>query len=245
MASIVFPLPDHDFDVTECAVPWKLLTDAGHDVVFATENGAAPEADPLLISGVVFGQLGADPEPLAFYREMIESDACKTPIRWADIDVDVADALWLTGGHAPGMKQYLEAEVLREKVRAFFDAEKPVAAICHGVLVLARTLGSDGRPVLSGHRTTCLPKYMERIAYYATAWKVGRYFRTYPAYVEDEVRGALGDEGAFERGPTHLFSRGTRDDDHAAFVVEDDQLLTARWPGDAYLLAKRLLARLD
>ncbi len=37
---------------------------------------------------------------------------------------------------------------------------------------------------------------------------------------------------------------GTRDDDAAAFVVEDGRYLSARWPGDAYLIAKRLLARL-
>lgn len=31
MASILFPLPDHDFDVTEVAVPWRLLRDPGHE----------------------------------------------------------------------------------------------------------------------------------------------------------------------------------------------------------------------
>ena len=40
MARVWIPLPDRDFDVTEVAVPWKLLRDAGHDVVFATEHGA-------------------------------------------------------------------------------------------------------------------------------------------------------------------------------------------------------------
>jgi len=29
------PLPDRDFDVTEVAVPWRLLRDAGHDVAFS------------------------------------------------------------------------------------------------------------------------------------------------------------------------------------------------------------------
>jgi len=57
--TILFPLPDRDFDVTEVAVPWKLLTRAGHRVIFATESGATPAADPLLLTGVVFGQLGA------------------------------------------------------------------------------------------------------------------------------------------------------------------------------------------
>ena len=46
MAKILLPLPDTDFDVTEVAVPWKLLVEAGHEVVFATEAGATPAADP-------------------------------------------------------------------------------------------------------------------------------------------------------------------------------------------------------
>jgi putative intracellular protease/amidase len=35
---VLIPLPDRDFDVTEVAVPWRLLRAAGHQVVFATEQ---------------------------------------------------------------------------------------------------------------------------------------------------------------------------------------------------------------
>ena len=98
--------------------------------------------------------------------------------------------------------------------------------------------------MLHGLRTTCLPKYMERSAYLATFWRRGRYYRTYPAYVEDEVRGALARPEDFARGPRELSKRGTRDDDTHAFVVEDGRYLSGRWPGDAYLIAKRLIAKL-
>jgi putative intracellular protease/amidase len=30
------PLPDRDFDVTEVAVPWRMLRDAGTEVVFVS-----------------------------------------------------------------------------------------------------------------------------------------------------------------------------------------------------------------
>ncbi|GLZ33801.1 hypothetical protein Lesp02_59890 [Lentzea sp. NBRC 105346] len=223
-------MPDRDFDVTEVAVPWRLLTDAGHDVVFATERGgSAPEADPLLLTGVLFGQLGAEPEPKEFYRQLTADPAYRSPLAWADLKPDEYDGLILPGGHAPGMRQYLGSSVLQEKVRAFWALERPVGAICHGVLVLARS------GVLAGRRTTCLPKYMERTAYYLTAWRRGRYYRTYPAYVEDEVV----ESGArFERGPTELTRRGTATDDSPAFVVRDGNYVSARWPGDAYLFAR-------
>lgn len=244
---VLVPLPDHDFDVTEVAVPWRLLTRAGHEVVFATERGTRPAADPLLLTGVLFGQLGAEPEPRAFYREMESAPEFEKPIAWDDIDPAGYDALLLGGGHAPGMRQYLGSTALQAKVLALWKTGRPVAAICHGVLVLARTIDpATGASVLLDKRTTCLPGYMERVAYYSTAWKLGRYYRTYPAYVEEEVRGALRDPARqFVRGPINLVTRGTEGDDRAAMVVEDGSYLSARWPGDAYLFTKRLLAKLS
>jgi putative intracellular protease/amidase len=235
---VLMPLPDRDFDVTEVAVPWKLLTEAGYRVVFATENGETPQADPRLLTGVIFGKLGAAPEAIAFYRELEQDAAFRAPLRWRDIEPGAFAGLFLAGGHAPGMKQYLGSELLREKIAAFWRLARPVAAICHGVLPLARA------GVLSGRRTTCLPRYMERSAYLLTFWKLGRYYRTYPAYVEEEVRGALGD-GEFVRGPRTLTHRGTRDDDAPAFVVEDGTYVSARWPGDSYLIAKKMIQNLE
>ncbi|MFD4877120.1 type 1 glutamine amidotransferase domain-containing protein [Streptomyces sp. NPDC058420] len=241
---VLMPVPDRDFDVTEVAVPWRVLTDAGHEVVFATERaGTRPAADPRLLTGVLFGQLGAEDEPKRFYQQLTQAPEFGNTVAWTDLDVTGFDGLLLPGGHAPGMRQYLGSPELGAKAGEFWKLGRPVGAICHGVLVLARTRDPDtGRSVLAGRRTTCLPKYMERTAYLTTAWRLGRYYRTYPAYVEDEVRAALDDPGTqFERGPKELTRRGTASDDTHAFVVQDGTCLSARWPGDAYLFARRYL----
>lgn len=237
---ILLPLPDRDFDTTEVAVPWRLLREAGHEVVFATERAnVTPACDPLLLSGVLFGQLGAEPEPKAFYREMLEERAFREPRAWGTVNVADFDALVLPGGHAPGMRQYLGSTALASKVVEFVKTGKPFGAICHGPLVLARAIDpATRRSVLFGRRTTCLPTYMERTAYWLTGWKLGRYYRTYPLYVEAEVRRA----GAqFVRGPIELTKRGTRTDDSPAFALVDGNYVSARWPGDAYLFTKKLL----
>ncbi|MFO0598202.1 MAG: type 1 glutamine amidotransferase domain-containing protein [Myxococcaceae bacterium] len=239
MKRVWIPLPDTDFDVTEVAVPWKLLRRAGHEVTFATETGkVVPAADPLLITGVLFGQLGAEPEPKQFYAELATSPEFQKPVSWKTLDPSAYDAMVLPGGHAPGMRQYLGSAELQEKVRQFVALDRPWAAICHGVLVAARA------GVLKGRKTTCLPAYMERTAYWLTAWKLGKYYRTYPAYVEEEVKAGLASPADFVRGPTHLMKRGTDADDSPAFVVEDGKYVSARWPGDAYRFARALISRL-
>ncbi|NLU73290.1 thiamine biosynthesis protein ThiJ [Streptomyces sp. HNM0575] len=244
---VLMPLPDRDFDVTEVAVPWRLLTDAGHQVTFATESaGTVPAADPRLLTGVLFGKLGAEDEAKEFYGQLRASAEFQATVAWADINPAAYDGLVLPGGHAPGMRQYLGSAVLRDKVARFWGLGRPVGAICHGVIVLARTRDAEsGRSVLADRETTCLPKYMERAAYLLTAWKLGRYYRTYPTYVEDEVKATLDVPGKqFRRGPRAGTARGTATDDGPAFVVEDRNYVSARWPGDAYLFSRRFLAAL-
>jgi putative intracellular protease/amidase len=243
---ILLPLPDRDFDTTEVAVPWHVLTRAGHQVVFATQRGAMAQCDPLLLSGVLFGQLGAEAEPVRLYATMQKSPEFFAPRVWSELNACDFDALLLPGGHAQGMRQYLEDVELQRLVAEMMQKKLPIAAICHGVIVLARAKSQvTGTSVLSGRHVTCLPQYMERIAYYLTAWKLGRYYRTYPAYVEQEVRAALGSAGRFERGPIHLLARGSDANDRAGFIVEDENLITARWPGDAWRLAKKLVRKLQ
>jgi putative intracellular protease/amidase len=245
---ILVPLPDRDFDVTEVSVPWQVLTRRGEEVTFATERGdVAPQADPRLLTGVIFGKLGAAPDALACYRAMEASKEFQSPIAWSAIDVARFDGMILPGGHAPGMKQYLEGEELRRKVLAFWRTGKPVAAICHGVIVLARAVDdATGKSVIAKSRTTCLPKYMEKLAWSLTFWKLGRYYRTYPQYVQEEVERALDDpKTQFQRGPTTLGARGSEDDDTNAFVVEDGRYVSARWPGDAWAFARAFARALD
>src|SRR2546425_13359606 len=117
---ILMPLPDLDFDTTEVAVPWRLLRDRGHQVVFATEHGGnLPACDPRLLTGVLFGRLGAEAEPIEFYEQLIETTEFRNPIAWNQIDPEGYDGLILPGGHAPGMRQYLASAALQDKVATF------------------------------------------------------------------------------------------------------------------------------
>lgn len=141
MASILIPLPSTDFDPTEAAVPWRILTTAGHTVSFATPDGAAGAADPLMVTGKGLGPLApllmADRHGRKAYALMTRSAEFQRPLRYDAVRSSDFDALLLPGGHAPGMKPYLESALLQGQVAQFFAANKPVAAICHGVLLAA------------------------------------------------------------------------------------------------------------
>jgi putative intracellular protease/amidase len=265
MARVLLPLPDCDSDPTEVAVTWQVLTGAGHEVVFATETGAPAAADEIMLTGrglILIGRfLGANADARAAYDALRRAPAFRTPRRWDELDAAAYDALFLPGGHrARGMRAYLESAVLQRLVVAFFAAAKPVGAICHGVLLAARSVDPQtGRSVLFGRRTTALTWQLER-----AAWQLGRivrfwdpsYYRTYvetpgePAgfmSVQAEVTRALAQPDDFRdvprdepnyRSKTSGLTRDTLADATPAFVVRDGSYCSGRWPGDAHTLAR-------
>jgi protease I len=245
MATVLVPLPHEGFDPTESGVPFRVLADRGHRIVFATPDGKPGSADPRMVSGEDLGILSpllrADANGRTAYDEMRRSDAFNRPIRYDEIRADEIDALLLPGGHAPGMRPYLESSVLQSLVVRMFERRRPVGAICHGVLLAARSRTLAGRSVLHGRRTTALTKPMELAAWALTRFYLGDYYRTYPTTVEDEVRAALASPEHFERGPPPL-RRDAPQRLSTGFTVRDDNYLSARWPGDAHSFASEFAA---
>ncbi len=248
MARILIPLPAQDYDPSEAAIPWKLLSARGHTLRFATPDGQPAQADPRMLDGNGLGiwraVLRADTTARDAHAAMVQSEAFRQPIRYADIDDGTVDALLLPGGHAPGMKVYLESPRLQTLVAAQFAADKPVAAICHGVLLAARSKRANGKSVLHGRCTTGLTKQQEMTAWLMTAAWLGSYYRTYPTPLQTEVQSLLARPQDFDVGPPPLM----RDDlDHLGrgFSLRDGHYLSARWPGDAHAFALALAQMLD
>ena len=284
MARVLFPIPRRDLDPTEVAISWTVLTALGHTVRFATPDGRPGEGDAIMLDGIGLDPwslvpglrrlrliglvLRANRDARRTYSEMIQDQAFQHPLRWDELTGGDFDALLLAGGHrARGMREYLESPVLQSLVARFFAADRPVAAICHGVLLAARSRDPTGRSVLHGRRTTALTWRQERtadaLAHVGRPWDRD-YYRTYleekdqpQGYmsVEQEVTRALRSPADFidvpgdapdHRRKTSGLHRDTPDDTRAAWVVVDRNYVSARWPGDAHLFAKtfgEMLAR--
>jgi putative intracellular protease/amidase len=283
MGTVLIPIPDRDFDPTEVAISWQVLRANGHRVVFATESGSPGEADDIMVTGrgldfwsaipvlgaiTILGRmLRANKDARRAYRDMWASQEYQHPSRWAETTLDGVDGLLLPGGHrARGMRSYIDSETLHRLVVDAFARGLKVAAICHGVLLAARSVDpTTGHSVLYGHRTTALTWALER-----TAWRLTRitrfwnadYYRTYteepgqPAgymSVQSEVTRALKNPADFcdvEHGSQHWrmktsgMLRDTTTDSRPAFVVDDGGYVSARWPGDTHTFAKVLSDKL-
>ena len=277
MARVLMPLPARDFDPSEAAVSWRVLVDAGHSVHFATPDGKPAVADDIMLTGQGLDPWGTIPllrnvpliglvlranrDARRAYAQMILDSNYAAPLRWDAVTPAGFDALLLPGGHrARGMRDYLESDILQHHVVNFFESAKPVAAICHGALLAARSISpATGRSVLYGYQTTALTWALEN-----SAWSLARitrfwdpdYYRTYLEQdgqpkgfmsVQQEVTRALARPEDFRDVPrddphyrrkTSGLARDTQDNSVPAFVVRDRNYVSARWPGDVHTFAK-------
>jgi protease I len=237
-AQVLMLLPDRDFDPTESSTPWRLLGAAGHVVTFATESGEAGVCDQRTLHGeelpLLAGSLRCRPENRSSYQAMERDPRFQQPMRWVDVDPQAFDALLLPGGHAPGMKPYLESSEVQRIIRAFFSREAPVGAVCHGVLAAARTRAAQGEhSVLHGLRTTGLTNFQEKVAIGLTRRALGDHYRTYPETVQDEVSALLASPSDFLTGGW-LPMMGSDAKPDVGFVVRDGHYVSARFPGDVH-----------
>lgn len=280
---ILIPLPSRDFDPSEAALAWQQLRRAGYRIGFATPDGEPAVPDPLMLSGEGLDPWGMLPvlrrvkllglllrargDARRACNEMQRDPDYLHPLPYSQLREQDFDGLMLPGGHwARGMREYLESASLQALVAAFFAADKPVAAVCHGVLLAARSRDVEGRSVLHGRKTTALTWKMEKTAwdltrFYGRWWDAG-YYRTYsespsePAghmSVQGEVQRLLAsptdfldvpsDAAEFRRKTSGLH-RDTPDDSRPSWVVCDGNYVSGRWPGDMHELMRRFIERL-
>ena len=191
---VLFPLPDRDFDTTEVAVPGRGSTKR------ATRSCSQPKAGP-----------GPDMRPAPAHRrpfrqarghfrgeDALLSDDTSSPSSAPNSLVrDRTSGLRRAraGGRTCTRHASSTSAVPRSGKRSPLtgrcrDRSGRSATACSCWPARGERTGEASYPTCA---TTCLPRYMERGAYWLTAWKLGHYYRTYPSYVEDEVRsGAFG-----------------------------------------------------
>ena len=243
---IVIPIPSYGFDPTEVAIPWKQLVLQNFEVIFATPNGQKAAVDSIMVNGKKLGfwkfVLRARKDAVQTYSELEQAKSFCNPLKYDDLRESDFDAILLPGGHDKGVIEYLESKSLQNLIVDFFNAKKTVAAICHGVVLVSRSIDPiTKKSVIYDYKTTSLLKSQELLAYNMTKKRLKDYYLTYPGLtVEDEVKSSLRDSTDYLQGKKPIL----RDNEKRlkrGFTVRDRNYLSARWPGDSYSFSKEFI----
>jgi putative intracellular protease/amidase len=158
VARILFVLTSHDqlgdtgrptgYHHNEAAHPWRVLTDAGHTVAFASpKGGAAP----------ITGEQPEDPIEQAFK----ESSGVEDTLRLSDVDPSDYDAVHLPGGHGT-MWDFADDPDLARLVADIYERGGAISAVCHGPAGLVNVKLADGEYLVAGKRISCFTDDEER-----------------------------------------------------------------------------------
>jgi putative intracellular protease/amidase len=137
------------FWAEELLAPYRLLTEAGHEIAFATPGGVSPVADA--------GSLG-DGDAAA----IADISGLTQPLVLADVDPAAYDAVYYPGGHGP-MQDLATDAASGALIAATLAGGRPLAAVCHGLAALLAARTIDGDPVVAGRRITSFTDEEERI----------------------------------------------------------------------------------
>jgi putative intracellular protease/amidase len=140
-----------------------------------------------------------------------------------DVDVNAFDALVVIGGEGP-MFQFRDHEDVKAAVAHFFEAERPTAALCHGVAALIDVKLSDGSYLVEGRTVTGFANVEEDFSDAAVGATV------MPYRVEDALR---------ERGANYIQAGLFK-----AFAVRDHNLITGQQQYSSEKVAKLVIEAL-
>src|SRR5215469_4178148 len=199
------------FWLEEFAAPYFTFLDAGATVTVASPNGGQPPLDP--VSDTPEGQIEwtrrfkADPAAQAVLANTR---------RLAEVRANDYDAVFYPGGHGP-MWDLAEDPVSIALIESFYNAGKPVAAVCHAPGVL-RHVTYMGAPIVKGKRVTGFTNGEEEAV---------QLTKVVPFLVEDELK-RLG--GLFEKVPNWQ-----------PHSIVDGRLITGQNPASSTGAAQALL----
>src|SRR4051794_1831722 len=198
----------------EFAMPYKAVTEAGHEVVVATPNGVIPNVDMMSLRPAMAGGEEGALELEAIIRS---AEVMRRPLKLSDVRLEDYDAVYLPGGHGPMADLAWDADVGR-LLTAQLASGNPLFIVCHAPAAMLATRIHGVSP-FKGYRVTCFTNEEEE--------EVGLASRA-TWLLETDLKEKVGVN----------FSRGEK---WKPYMVEDRNLVTGQNPHSAAVLGKRLL----
>jgi putative intracellular protease/amidase len=198
----------------EFAKPYKIISDAGHEVVVATPNGVTPNVDMMSLRPSMAGGVEGALELEAIIRS---AEVMRRPLKLSDVRLEDYDAVYLPGGHGPMSDLAFDADAGR-LLTGQLASGNPLFIVCHAPAAMLATRIHGVSP-FKGYRVTGFTNKEEEavgVAPMAT-W-----------LLETELREKVGVD----------FSSG---EIWKPYMVEDRNLVTGQNPASAAVVAKRML----
>jgi putative intracellular protease/amidase len=199
------------FWLEEFVAPYYTFLDAGAEVTVASPKGGEPPLDPK--SDTPEGQTELTER---FKKDKAAQRVLATTVKLADVKAADFDTVFYPGGHGP-MWDLVEDPDSIALIEDFYNAGKPVAAVCHAPGVF-RHVKIDGESIVKGKRVTGFTDSEEEAVHLT---------HVVPFLVEDELK-RLG--GLFEKV-----------DDWQSFAITDGRLVTGQNPASSRAGAQHLL----
>jgi putative intracellular protease/amidase len=202
------------FWLEELATPYYYFIDNGAEVTLASPKGGQPPIDPK--SSAPEGETENTKRFNSDTKAMTLLGKTKT---LSEIKFEEFDGVFYPGGHGP-MWDLAEDKNSIHLIENFYNAGKPVAAVCHAPAALLHA-EIDGVPLVKGKRVSGFTNGEEEGV---------KLTKVVPFLLEDELK-RLG--GNYEKG-----------NDWGSFSVVDDLLVTGQNPGSSKEVAEKFLSLL-
>jgi putative intracellular protease/amidase len=212
------PGTDHETGtwLEELAAPYFVLRDAGAKVTLASVSGGAGPIDPL--SETAAAQTA---ETCRFGTDSGARHALATTQPLARINPADFDAVFYCGGLGP-VFDLTDDPTSIALIEAMDSANKPIAAVCHGLAALRRPRRANGAALVAGRAVTAFSNSEELSVNGPDL---------VPWFVEDEMR--------------RLGGHYSRTADWSAHVVVDGNLITGQNPASSIGCAREVLNALQ
>jgi putative intracellular protease/amidase len=203
------------FWLEEGAAPYYVFKDAGATLTLASPKGGQPPVDPK--SDLPENQTAA---MTRFKQDPEAQEIFANTAKLKDMRAENFDAIFYPGGHGP-MWDLVDNPDSIALIESFYNAGKPVAAVCHAPAVLHRVM-IKGAPLVKGKRVTGFANSEEEAV---------QLTHVVPFLVEDELK-RLG--GLYEKAA-----------DWQSFALTDGRLITGQNPASSTAGAEALVKLLS
>lgn len=146
------------FHYEELTTPFYLFRKAGYEVVLASVQGGEPPYDPNSLKEPLEDNAASVVE---FLRDEHATRALKNTRPLNELEVDRFDAIYLPGGHGT-MWDMPENDDLVSIVSGFFQSNRPVSAVCHGIAGFIGARDANGDPMVKGRKINCFTNAEEK-----------------------------------------------------------------------------------